>query len=205
MIQNNGNWERIYAIISRAQMTTNYFARYIGLPYGENLYQIKRGNNGISRDVAERIVRKFPEISKAWILTGEGSMLNDEKLCSSQIPFYDDDLGAVLPNIETAKPVYNMFIPELRDCNLAVTYDERSKNGTAIDKTVLFLKKTDKEEVISGKEYIIVCKNSIFLRKFKLSDGGRTLKTTGKTDVLTINACDADAVYRIAGRLIIKK
>ena len=29
-------------------MTVNYFALYIGLPRGENLYQIKKGNNGIS-------------------------------------------------------------------------------------------------------------------------------------------------------------
>ena len=186
-------------------MTTNYFARYIGLPYGENLYQIKRGNNGISRDVAERIVRKFPEISKAWILTGEGSMFNNERLRSSQIPFYDQEWNTVLPNLETAKPIYNMFIPALRDCDLAVTYEERPKRGWSIDKTVLFLKKTDKEEVISGKEYVVVCKNSIFLRKFRLADGGRTLKTTGKTDGLTINICDAEAVYRVEGRLTIKK
>lgn len=37
-------------------MTVNYFARYIGLTRGENLYRIKRGDNGISRDLADRIV-----------------------------------------------------------------------------------------------------------------------------------------------------
>ena len=186
-------------------MTTNYFARYIGLPYGENLYQIKRGNNGISQDVANRIVSKFPEISKGWILTGEGSMLNSEKMQSAQIPFYEEDCETVLPNIEKMHPVYNMFIPDLRDCDLAVTYEKNTKNGKTVEKTVLFLKKTDIEEIISGKEYIVVCKNSIFLRKFRLSDGGRTIKTAGKTNEQTINTCDADAVYRVEGRLTIKK
>lgn len=73
--KNPDNWARIEAIINMAQMTTNAFARHIGLPRGENLYQIKRGNNGISFDVADRICRRFPMISKLWLLTGEGEML----------------------------------------------------------------------------------------------------------------------------------
>ena len=36
-------WERIAAVIKMAQMTTNGFARHIGLARGENLYQIKPG------------------------------------------------------------------------------------------------------------------------------------------------------------------
>ncbi len=56
-------------------MTVNYFARYIGLTRGENLYRIKRGDNGISRDLADRIVSVFPEIDRVWLLTGVGRML----------------------------------------------------------------------------------------------------------------------------------
>ena len=40
-----------------------------------NLYQIKRGNNGVSLDLANRIVAKFSEVSKLWLLTGDGPML----------------------------------------------------------------------------------------------------------------------------------
>ncbi len=45
MKKNLNNWERMEAVIRWANMSTNYFARYIGLARGENLYQIKRGNN----------------------------------------------------------------------------------------------------------------------------------------------------------------
>ena len=72
--KNPDNWARIEAVINMAQMTTNAFARHIGLPRGENLYQIKRGNNGISFDVADRICCRVPEISKLWLLTGDGKM-----------------------------------------------------------------------------------------------------------------------------------
>ena len=63
------NWQRIDSVIRWANMTINYFALYIGLPRGENLYQIKKGNNGISRNLADKIVTKFPEVSLAWLLT----------------------------------------------------------------------------------------------------------------------------------------
>lgn len=71
-------WERIEAVVKMAHMTTNGFAHYIGLARGENLYQIKHGNNGVSFDVAERIVAKFPEVSKLWLLTGDGQMINGD-------------------------------------------------------------------------------------------------------------------------------
>ena len=63
------------AVVAYSRMTTSKFARHIGLPCGENLYRIKRGQNGISRDVANRISQKFPEISIGWLLCGEGYML----------------------------------------------------------------------------------------------------------------------------------
>lgn len=44
MREKQNNWQRIEAVIKWANMSTNYFARYIGLARGENLYQIKRGN-----------------------------------------------------------------------------------------------------------------------------------------------------------------
>lgn len=69
------SWERIKSVINMAQMSTNGFARHIGLPRGENLYQIKRGNNGVSLNLANRIVAKFPEVSKLWLLTGDGQMI----------------------------------------------------------------------------------------------------------------------------------
>lgn len=71
-------WDRISLVVKMAGMTTNGFARHIGLARGENLYQIKRGNNGISIDVADRICNKFPSVSKLWLLTGEGEMFSEK-------------------------------------------------------------------------------------------------------------------------------
>lgn len=103
MREKENNWERIEAVIKWANMTTNYFARYIGLARGENLYQIKRGNNGISFDVANRIVAKFPQIDKLWLLTGEGQMFADSRERGARIPFYDVDVEQGLAQLARLK------------------------------------------------------------------------------------------------------
>lgn len=61
--ESNIQWERLEKVIRASGHNVNSFARHIGLRRGENLYQIKKGNNGISRDVAERIHTLFPQYS----------------------------------------------------------------------------------------------------------------------------------------------
>ena len=80
MREKQNNWQRIEAVIKWANMSTNYFALYIGLARGENLYQIKRGNNGISLDVADRIVSKFPQVDR------KSTRLNSSHTDSSRMP-----------------------------------------------------------------------------------------------------------------------
>ena len=58
MREKQNNWQRIEAVIKWANMSTNYFARHIGLARGETLNQSKRGNHGISPDEAQRLVAK---------------------------------------------------------------------------------------------------------------------------------------------------
>lgn len=93
---NNSAWERINQIIRHYSFpSVSAFARHIGLKRGENLYQIKRGKNGISRELAQRITHSFPNISQAWILTGEGAMLpeTDKNFILNEIfrlPFYQN-------------------------------------------------------------------------------------------------------------------
>ena len=67
-------------------MTANAFARHLGLPRGENLYQIKRGNNGIVYDtpIAEQAITG---IAAGSALTGmvpvAEVMYNDFMLCAA--------------------------------------------------------------------------------------------------------------------------
>lgn len=74
----NEQWLRLQTIIEHYGMTAHGFANYLELNSSENLYRIKHGKNGISRQLAERIVRHCPEIRKCWLLCGEGEMLRSE-------------------------------------------------------------------------------------------------------------------------------
>ena len=64
-------WERLAEIIRRSGLSINAFALRSGLPRGENLYRIRRGANGISRDLAERIHARYPQYSIRWLLSGD--------------------------------------------------------------------------------------------------------------------------------------
>ncbi len=74
----NECWSRLEQVIHYSGLpSVNAFALHIGLPRAENLYQIRKGNNGISKRLAERICRIYPDISPVWLLTGNERMIRD--------------------------------------------------------------------------------------------------------------------------------
>lgn len=77
MIENSLFWERLQVVIEHSGKNPNAFARSIGLKKGENIYQIKRGNNRISFKLALRIEQHYPEFCAAWLLTGDPRVCPD--------------------------------------------------------------------------------------------------------------------------------
>ncbi len=79
MKNSNPGWDRIDEIMwyHRFRNVTE-FSRHIGLKRPDKLYQIKRCRNNISFALADMICEKFPQISKGWLLCGEGEMLKKE-------------------------------------------------------------------------------------------------------------------------------
>ena len=99
--KNSDLWPRLEMVIRWSGMSTNAFARHIGLPRGENLYQIKRGNNGLSLHLADMICEKFPEIDELWLLTGKNNMFLSMDKCrcreAAPDPMYSATSGPVDP------------------------------------------------------------------------------------------------------------
>lgn len=181
------HWRRLSAVIEQAGMSTNYFARYIGLPVAENLYRIKRGLNGISRDVADRIVDKFPNISKGWLLTGEGSMYYNESQKDSQIPYFDKHIEEALSGV-AVMPAYYLYMPMLDGCDYAIRYDT---DPTSFDENVLLLSAAKKDKLKEGKEYLFLIKKSLSLQKWSAG--------------LRADFGDDDKIFVVRGRLSICK
>ena len=206
MREKQNNWQRIEAVIKWANMTTNYFARYIGLARGENLYQIKRGNNGISLDVAERIVAKFPQVDKLWLLTGEGQMFADTRLRGAQIPFYDVDVEQQITGVERLTADSYLVAAPVGECDLAMVYAGRAMGPLVPPGTVVLLKAVEREAIIPGEEYVVVCRKIVTLRIVRTAAKGKYRLVAGNRedfDDIVVNADEIVAVYRVKGKLIV--
>ena len=68
--------ERLEKVLEHADASYNSFSKNIGLKRSQNLYDIRDGKvKNISFELASLITVKFPEISRTWLLTGDGDML----------------------------------------------------------------------------------------------------------------------------------
>lgn len=207
MKEKQNNWQRIEAVIKWANMSTNYFARYIGLARGENLYQIKRGNNGISLDVAERVVAKFPQVDKLWLLTGEGGMFADDRLRGAQIPFYRHDPEQGMDDIHSLESECTLVLPMVGDCDFAMCYSGRAMGDLIPPGTVVLLRAVDRDAIIPGGEYVIVSRKIVTLRIVRTVEGEDKLRLVAGDrehyDDILVNVNDIVAVYKVKGKLII--
>lgn len=170
MTNKYANWERLESVIRWANMTTNYFAIYIGLNRGENLYHIKRGNYGISFDLADRIVRHFPEINRTWLLTGAGTMLKDDVVVDNEIAYYNEEVENILPELSQHKPVANVCLPSISGCDIIARSYSRAMSEPTCAVTELFLKRVEPDDIIQGNEYVLLLQDkSVTWRKVRLA------------------------------------
>ena len=207
MKEKRNNWERIEAVIHWTNMSTNHFARYIGLARGENLYQIKRGNNGISLDVANRVVEKFPQIDKLWLLTGEGTMFVEEGRTGKKIPFYPVDPEFEITRMEELKVDSLLMLPIADDCDFAMRYNGRAMGNVVPSGSIVLLKNIALDAIIPGGEYVIVSQKIVTLRIVRAVDGAEKFRLVAgdreNYDDIILNTSDISAVYKVTARIII--
>lgn len=68
--------ERINQVLMHLKLNASALAKSLQLGNKTRLYNIIKGHNGISADLAKIITEKYPEINYNWLLTGVGEMLN---------------------------------------------------------------------------------------------------------------------------------
>lgn len=143
---------RLHSVILWANMTTNAFALHIGLPRAENLYQIKRGNYGISLKLATRITQKFPDINKLWLLTGEGQMLDSAENRAVAVPFYDEDVCRAVAVVDELNPYSEIAVPDFAGCDFAMRLDAEADEGHTV---IVLLRRWTGRRPAAG-EYVAV-------------------------------------------------
>lgn len=199
------NWERMEAVIRWANMSTNYFARYIGLARGENLYQIKRGNNGISLDVADHVVAKFPQIDKLWLLTGEGHMFAELDK-HVPIPYYKVDPEKDITRIAELRPDDYLFLPVVGACDFAMCYGGRAMGEVTPAGTIVLLRSVEPDAIIPGGEYVIVSEKIVTLRIVRSVDDERQIRLVAgdseRYDDIVLEKSSVRKAYKVKVKLI---
>jgi hypothetical protein len=132
-------------------------AKHIGLARGENLYQIKRGNNRISLDVARRIHEFYPEYSIAWLLCGEEDsvVLSDKDNPVVRIPVCRNiwTIGYRLTDQEGEQLIVSASI--VRGAQVAVPYTDDILNP-CLRNSMLLLRECSNDEIIYGNIYLVI-------------------------------------------------
>ncbi len=148
-------------------LSVNSFAFSIGLHRSENLYQIKKGNNGISRELAGMISAKYPQISKAWLLTGEGDMFTDETLKRVSIPFYDADVEKYVAAPQKFADKNYISLPMVEDAEFGAVYYGRAMGDAIPSGSIVLLRQVPPESLIPGGDYLVVAEGATMLRRVR--------------------------------------
>ncbi len=170
------NWQRIERVVRWTGLSVNSFALSVGLSRGENLYQIKRGNNGISRELASMIATKYPQISRAWLLTGEGDMFTDDTLRRTSIPFYDADIEKYVASPSKFHSSSYISIPAVEDAEFGAIYHGRAMGDGIPAGSLVLVRKIEPRHLIPGGDYLVVTDTFTTLRRVRCEAGSPDLR-----------------------------
>jgi len=86
------------------------FAKELGFKRAQILYNVLYGKNGMSKNVADRIVEKYPQINIIWMRTGGGGMLKN----AEAIPYEENVLQESVFDAE-AESTYRRECPYCKE------------------------------------------------------------------------------------------
>lgn len=208
MTNKYNNWERLVSVIEWANMTVNAFALHIGLQRSENLYNIKKGNYGISFELADRICALFPEIDHTWLMSGVGTMLRRKNDCCNEICCYNENVEELLADLGSVEPVGKAYIPGINGCDIAIRSRSRAMCDKQCAATQLFLKHLDSlDDVVQGNEYVLIINGEVLWRKIRIArseDKWRLVARNRKEFAdIYVDRADVTDAWRVIARLAI--
>lgn len=203
------NWQRLEAVIKWSNMTTHSFAIAIGLNRSENLYQIKRGRNGISKGLAKRICTLYPQIDYVWILTGQGVMLRgvgsfDQPAAgaiATGVPSFIGDVTLLSTKGETSFESYFSHISCINNCDHALAVSGCAMAPEVPAGSIIIVKRISKKYIVYGEIYLIITCNGALIREIKPSLNPEEVDMVAKNrelfDPITIPLIEIENLYLV--------
>lgn len=197
MAENQSVKDRLILFINYLNLTKSAFEQSIGVYNGF----VNQVTNRTGVDKFGKILNKYPQLNKTWLLTGDGQMLNFEvhsglpettqstpnipqqieEVCEvEEIPIIPkvaciepnvDTLSYVKHNDVTTSPIVHQF--PTSDVWYPVFTDTMSPDYLPGDKVALFAYPKGEEEVLNNRAYVIDTKrNGTILCKLTKTDEG---------------------------------
>ena len=203
------SWERLEKIIEWAGMSTHAFAIRIGMKRSENLYRIIRNKENVSIKLATQMLEAYPQVSKNWLIYGEGEMLVkdlDAVDLSCKIPYFATSVDGIDNDIVNLKPTYNMYIPLFKDADLAITMSDKAMEPSIPMGAMIILKSQMTDIIMYGHTYYLEIgdlKMVRIVRKCETSEDYVTLQVvnTERYDNITIKKDTIKSLYLVYGVL----
>jgi hypothetical protein len=175
--------EILNAVLKHTGMSANGLANAIKLPRSQNLYDIQNGKvKKISPELSEKIVNRFPEINRDFLLTGEGEMLKS---------ITDDSRSINSKSKDFEKEVKGKSSAQHHNSNVMQTICELANSGVILseaNKTIAEANRT-----IAAANRILSENNKELISLVQsLSSGGV------KENQLTVSAVSAPTLQKMA-------
>ena len=208
------DWQRLEQVIKWTGLSTNAFASAIGLKRSENLYQIKRGNNRISKNLAELIAAKYPAVVPAGLRPDQGEMRPEQWPLAGAapacgIPYYQMDVLRVVAAAETPAPTAHLSLPGFEECTLAALAPAGDLDAALPAGAILLLQPVEPSAMLLPDEIYVVATEDFALLRYLKPDpttvGGLLLVTRNAArDPLPVRRDQLKKLFLVKGWVVRK-
>ena len=135
------------------------------------MYDIRSGKTkNVSYSIADKIIAKYPKYSRAWLLTGEGAMLNEAAAHGNAAASEKKHTILYYPNVEGTmggvqfldnpdETHIEMSIPGYTDCRFAINAYGESMSPLIKSGQIVLLAQWQERFIDWGKIYLVVTRS----------------------------------------------
>lgn len=182
---------RIRQFISYIGLTVSEFEGKAGLSNGS----VSKMGDGTRRTTIDKISNSFPELSKVWLLTGEGEMLTtDAPVVEQRKQESEENEGKLIPllplsaeggsldgfdNLGVSLPDCEVIYSPIKDADMAITVSGKSMEPDYPEGCRVVVKRINHDLFIEwGREYVLDTINGIVLKTLEPSDDPNFIRCT---------------------------